>query len=438
MTLAERIVFSVYSVLIHFVCLLGLPWLLVRAWKSGKLKDGFGERFGNLKKNWVDEVAPGRPIWIHAVSVGEAQMLGPLLEGLTGKFPGVPIVVSTNTVPGQTIANTYCEVSGTFFVPLDLGWAVRRSIRKLKPRLLLIMETEIWPNLILGCAREEVPVVFINGRISDRSFPGYLKMRRFLFLVLARVSAFGMQSAKNAERIVALGALEERVFVMGNLKFESARRLLEEPSTLSRREFGIGENDLVLIGGSTFPGEEEMLIRIYNRLRKEIPNLRLILAPRHPQRFDEARAVIEASGHEVAARGGGAISAAEPTAPPIVLLDVMGELKHVYRFCDVVFIGKSMGFTEPGCGGQNPLEPAVWKRPILCGPRMENFREVFDALSEVGGIETVSSEEDLFEKAALLLKNTQLRIERGGAAYSVIESSLGAVDRCLEMIERVQ
>src|SRR3990172_3761206 len=178
MTLAERIVFSAYSFLIHFVCLLALPWLLVRAWKTGKLRDGFGERFGNLKKSWVDEVAPGRPIWIHAVSVGEAQMLGPLLVGLSERRPGVPIVVSTNTVPGQTIANTYCEISGTFFVPLDLGWAVKRTIARLRPRLLLILETEIWPNLILQNARAGVPVVFVNGRISDNSFPGYLKMRR--------------------------------------------------------------------------------------------------------------------------------------------------------------------------------------------------------------------------------------------------------------------
>jgi len=430
-----RFLLTAYSTIIHVVCAVGLPWLLFRAWKTGKLKEGLGERFGFLNRPWLRRVAAARPVWFHAVSVGEAQMLGPLVERLKEKHPDVPIVVSTTTVPGQEIAKGHRGVDGTFFLPIDLGWAVRKVVRRLNPRLLAILETEIWPNLVVQTYRYGTPVVFLNGRISDRSFPGYLRARWFLEGILRFPTLFGMQSEKNAERIVRMGAPSSRVRVIGNLKYESANELRLKGTPLSRTEFGLDENALVLIGGSTFPGEEEMLIRIYENCLRKHPRLRLIIAPRHPQRFEDAAEVIEKSGHEIARRSGGVLPRPSGEGKPIVLLDVMGELKNLYPLTDVVFIGKSMGCTPAGRGGQNPLEPAVWSRPIVCGPLMENFQEVVDSLNEAGGIDVSPTEREIQDKILELLEDPELRREMGESAYSVIGDSLGVVDRCLAIAE---
>jgi 3-deoxy-D-manno-octulosonic-acid transferase len=436
-TFAGRIALALYAVVIHVVSVVSLPWLFLRAWKTGKLKEGLDERFGFLNRPWVREVSTKRPIWIHAVSVGEAQMLGPLSEALKRKFQDTPVVVSTSTVPGQRIAQSLSMVSGTFFLPLDLGWAVRKLVHRLKPRLLVVMETEIWPNLIAQSVRHGTPVVFMNGRISDHSYPGYRKGKWFLRHVLDLPSAFGVQSEKNAARFVEIGAPESKVHVVGNLKYESANQLRVKGSPLVRQDFGISEEALVLIGGSTFPGEEEMLIRIYEKCREEHPHLRLILAPRHPQRFEEAAQAVVESGHPLVRRSQGILPESSTDPPPVVLLDVMGELKNAYPLTDVVFMGKSMGFSKPGRGGQNPLEAAVWSRPILCGPLTENFRDVVTDLAEAGGIEIVTNEAMLLDRVRDLLGDPDLRRKRGEAAYSTIGKSLGAVDRCVAMVERV-
>jgi len=424
-----------YSILAHLAFVVALPWLSLRAWRKGKFAQGMGERFGKLEGPWVGEAAGKRPIWIHAVSVGEAQMLPPVLARLKERFPDVPVVISTNTVTGQDIAKGFAEVAGTFYIPIDFGWAVRKLLVTLRPRLLVIMETEIWPNLIVQSDRAGVPVVFLNGRISDSSFGGYLKAKWFMKRVLARVTAFGMRSNVDAERIVEIGAASERVRVTGNLKYESADALCHEEEGLTRKKFGIGQEEIVLIGGSTFPGEEAMLLRVYQACLEDHPSARLILAPRHPQRFEEALTAIESAGLPVAQRSHGQLPETRDLPKPVILLDVMGELKRVYGLVDLVFIGKSMRLSPKGNGGQNPLEAAAWSKPILFGPSMENFQEVADSLTAKGGTVVVENEEDLLNEIRDLLSNSERRASMGERARSVIQDSLGAADRCMEILE---
>ncbi len=426
-----------YSLSLHIAFALALPWLLFRAWKTGKLNDSFWERFGKLQQPWVAEVNGKSPIWIHAVSVGESQMIATLAPALKEKFPETPILVSTNTVTGQNIAKKVEGVDGTFFVPIDFGWAIRRVLDTLKPRVLVIIETEIWPNLITQTTKRGVPVVFLNGRISPKSFRGYQKIRFFLLGLLKKPAAWGMQSEENAERIISLGAPHERVQVLGNLKFESAAKLSKMEVPLSRKDFGLSEEDLVWVGGSTFPGEEEFLLEAYDELLPEFPNLRLILAPRHPERFEEAKQAILHSAHKVSLRSGGVIEhAAQDEAPPVILLDVMGELRFVYALSDLVFIGKSMGLSEKGVGGQNPLEPAAFAKPILHGPHMQNFREIMTQLNEAEATTGVS-EETLIEKVRELLGDPSLRESKGKAGYSILEGAEGVSERCVGVVEEV-
>ena len=429
--------FNLYSILFHAGFLLAFPWLAWNAWKTGKSREGLADRFGWLKRPWLAEVSDSRPIWIHAVSVGEAQMLPPLVERMKKRHPGVPVVVSTNTVTGQDVAKAQSQVDGVFFVPLDFGWAVRSVLRHLRPRILIILETEIWPNLIRESVRREIPVVFLNGRISDRSFGRYLKVKPLLRQVLRLPATFGMRSDLDAQRITQMGAPARKVHVLGNLKFESAYQLVASGNPLSRHDFGLLPKNRLIVGGSTFPGEEEMLIRIYDRLRTEYPEVRLLLAPRHPRRFEETAQVITSSGHTLWRRSTGVSEGGSDTDPPILLLDVMGELKHVYGLADLVFIGKSMGLTPAGAGGQNPLEPAAWSKPILFGPRMENFDEVARDLLAVGGAVEIESEEDMVREASELLEDREVSIQMGSGAFSLIEQSLGAADHCTDLIDEV-
>ncbi len=429
--------FNLYSLIVHVAFVLGAPWLAWNAWKTGKSREGLGDRFGWLKRSWLPEVAAAKPIWIHAVSVGESQMLPPLLERLKKQHPGIPVVVSTNTVTGQEIAKAQPQVTGTFFVPLDFGWVVKGLLRRLRPRVVIILETEIWPNLIGASTQSGIPVVFLNGRISDRSFGRYLRIKFLLKHVLQLPAAFGMRSELDAERIIQMGAPAQRVHVLGNLKFESAYQLVAAGNPLTRSDFGLVPEDRLIVGGSTFPGEEEVLIRLYDHVRETHPEVHLLLAPRHPRRFEEVAQTIIASGHPLWRRSTRARTGGPDGESAILLLDVMGELKNVYGLSDLVFIGKSLGLISTGVGGQNPLEPAAWSKPIFFGPHMQNFEEVARDLVAIGGAMQVETGEDLYTEASKIFENDEAGHQMGRAAFSLIGQSLGAADRCIQLVDEV-
>lgn len=427
---------TLYSIGFHVAFVLALPWIIWVGWRKGKMRDGLGERFGALSRPWVSEVASKGPIWIHAVSVGEAQMLPPLLSRLKQTYPEIPVVVSTNTVTGHQIAAAQADAAGAFYVTFDFPWAVLKILNTLKPRMLVIIETEIWPNLIHRTAKKGIPVVFLNGRISDRSYHRYIRVKPFLKHLFSDAAAFGMRSERDAAKVINLGATRHRVRVMGNLKFESAHQLLSsEP--IKRAELGLRESDFVIVAGSTFPGEEEALLNVYSRLRDNHPELRLVLVPRHPERFEEAAKAIESAGFPIGRRSEGIPQAEEYTEDAVILIDVMGELKRIYRIADATFIGKSLGLTPAGKGGQNPLEAAAWSKPILCGPHMANFQDVFEDICRAGGMDVVETEVELELGIENLILDAEIRTQMGQAAFSVIEQSLGAADRCLELLVQV-
>src|SRR5579862_2301743 len=316
-------------------------------------------------------------IWIHAVSVGEALTARALIADLRARYPGLRLYLSTTTLTGQQFARTRLQgVDAVFFFPFDLPPFVNRTLRLVKPRVFLMMETEIWPNLLRACRRQGVKTMLVNGRISSRSYPRYRLARRFFTRVLDDVDRFCMQSDESARRIIDIGANPKRVIVTGSLKFDS----LESPAAASGRGAGrvlrffrVPASRPVIVAGSTLKGEEKPVLAAFAAVRRAHPSTLLIIAPRKPERFGEAEALARAEGLRVVRRTELAVDA-EPRAD-VVILDTIGELAHLFQAATVVFMGGSL----VDQGGHNILEPAVHGKPIVFGPYMQNFAEIADA-----------------------------------------------------------
>lgn len=371
----------------------------------------------------------GRAIWYHAVSLGEVMASVPLMEEISDALPNAPLWISTITETGQSTAQSRVpRAAGTFYFPFDHPWIVDRVIRRLRPGLFITMETEIWPNCIWRLHRRGVPVVLVNGRISDGSVIWY---RRFRFLFRDVLNCFDLlcvQSELAAERIRAIGAPEARIVVTGNMKFDQ-----ELPQAVDRRswreELGLGENDSVLVAGSTHKGEEEMVLGAFGRLRASFHGLRLIVAPRAPERFDEVERIIRGRGLGVLRRS--LVKTAGSQHPPeVLLLDTIGELARVYGVAQVGLVGGSM---VPH-GGHNPLEVAAHGCPVLFGPHMENFPEIAAMLLRTGGAREVSDEGSLFEALQDILAHPEKGREMGAAAYRTLISQRGAVKRTMDAL----
>src|SRR6187399_1725459 len=316
-------------------------------------------------------------IWIHAVSVGEALTARALIADLRDQYPGLKIFLSTTTLTGQQIARTRIHgVDAIFFFPFDLPFIVARILRLVRPRIFIMMETEIWPNLLRACKRQGVKTMLVNGRISARSYPRYKLVRPFFRDVLRDVDRFCMQSDENARRIIDIGAEPARVLVTGSLKFDS----LEVPGAAAGRGAGrvlryfrIPPTRPVFIAASTLKGEEAAVLAAFAAVRRTHPTTLLIMAPRKPERFGEAESLARAEGLRVVRRTDLAVDS-EPRAD-VVILDTIGELAHLFQVATVVFVGGSL----VDQGGHNILEPAVHGKPIVFGPYMQNFAEIADA-----------------------------------------------------------
>lgn len=373
--------------------------------------------------------ASPRPIWYHAVSVGEVMASLALVREIAEGLPGWPIWISTVTAPGQETARSRVpQAAGIFYFPYDLPWIVDRVIHRLRPALFITTETEIWPNCVVRLHRHGSRVALVNGRISDRSFGRYRRFRFFFKGILGCFDRLCMQSEKSAERIIAMGAPASRVHVTGNLKFDQA---LPDPvdQQIWRRRLGLGENGPVWVAGSTHPGEEEIILRVFRRLRSIHPDFRLVLAPRAPERFDEVECLIASAGLSVQRRS-------EPPGEQghggveVILLDTIGELGHVYGVARVGFVGGSL---VPH-GGQNPLEVAAHGRPALFGPHMENFREIAALLVEGGGAMEVRNEVDLEQGIRKCLADPCTAKAMGHRGYATLLANRGAASRTLEVI----
>jgi len=407
--------YIVYSVLLTIGFVIALPFYLWKGRSTGKYLASFRERMGRFPAPLNTSGTPS--IWIHAVSVGEVLAARALVGPLKERFPGRRIYVSTTTATGNAVARQSVRAAdGLLFAPFDWPGPVRRALRAVDPVLLVLVETEIWPNLIHEARRRGTRVALVNGRISPRSFPRYRRIRRFLKPVLAEVDVFLMQGEAHARRVKDMGAPPDKVKVTGNLKFDSLGEA-RTPEPLARL---IGGGGPLWVAGSTAPGEEEMVLRALRAVRRTVPGVRLLLAPRHPERFAEVASIIEAAG----LRGVRRTALSGPWGDEDVLvLDTMGELAQVYSLASVVFVGGSL----VPAGGHNVLEAAVAGKAVVVGPHMENFQEVADEFLAEDALVQVASADALAGAVSSLLTDPARCDAIGVRARALIDRNRGAV-----------
>jgi 3-deoxy-D-manno-octulosonic-acid transferase len=420
----------------------GTPWWLFRMATTQKYREGLLERLGLVPSRLV-EMRPGsgreRPvIWVHAVSVGEVLAVSRLVKTLDAALPDTLIVVSTTTRTGQTLARERFGVERVFYCPLDLPWAVRAYLNALQPRLFVLAETEFWPNLLSGCFRRGIPVAVVNARISDRSWPRYRRLRWLWKPFLSRLSRVLAQSEADAGRLRAIGCEPERVAVAGNLKFD-VRAAEEAEAARLLRTLAVGLR--LVVAGSTLEGEEAALLEAWPRLLEGDPQLAMVLAPRHPERFGAVGALLQKSGVPWVKRSdwraAESLSEAEVSHKPvnsgqIVLLDTIGELASVYSLASVAFVGGSL----IPAGGHNPLEPAQFGVPIVMGPNFANFRAITDDLIARDAIRIVEKERLAKVLVDLLCDRAEAQA-MGYRARQVFEQQAGATERCVEAIREL-
>jgi len=417
-------------------------------WETGSFglsgssgSSGLFRYFGQDKPNKPDELnkpdQPDRPvIWIHAVSLGEVVAVTPLVNELHRRYPAYRLVVSTVTETGrEAVEQRLAGVADHCYAPLDFPWVVSRFIDRLQPCLYLFVETELWPNLLWQLRRRRVPTVLVNGRLSTRSFARqqWAPVRSFYRTMLQTLSLCLMQSDRDVDRIVALGAEASRVRRTGNIKFDQPVAAVTEAGRI-RDRLGLQETEQLFVAGSTHPGEEEALVECYQALVTQCSSAVLLLAPRHIERAESVEAMIRARGIAVQRRS--AIRQAggpRSTGPRVVLLDSRGELASIYGEAVVAFVG---GTLVP-VGGHNLLEPAQWAKPVLFGPYTDHCAEVADLLIQAGGGRRVLQTEELTQQVKILFADDEERKRMGRSARQVVEQNQGALQQTLEAIDRL-
>jgi len=429
--------YFLYSLLFTLGLVFTAPYYLWRL--RGKITSGAGwrERFGFFPPSirTAAEESPAGPIWIHAVSVGETSAVAPLVQELLNRYPERKIFMSHVTLAGrETGEKRVPGVAGHFFLPLDWGRSVRRVIRCLRPSVLLIVETELWPNLLRSAHQFGARVALVNARLSERSFRGYRLFRPFMRRVLNCVDWIGAQTLNDSQRFLLLGARPDRVSVTGNLKFEGKPPQSGILTDLVRGALKLAERGPVMVAASTMAGEEPGLLRAGEEIRKHHRRGLLILAPRHPARFDRVAQLLSDAGRTFVRRtalpASGHVPGRSLASEEILLLDTIGELAGIFEIADVVFVGGSLVPT----GGHNLLEPAFWAKPVLFGPHMENFRDVARLFSDAGAGVQIHSPAELARAALDLLQDEPRRRRMGEAARRILEQESGATERVLSRL----
>lgn len=420
--------FTLYSFLLFLTLLLLSPYFVIQALRHGKYLSIFAERCGWLPRE-LRSSEPGA-IWIHAVSVGEANAVAPLVEQLRSRIGGRKIFVSTTTLTGQQNARAKMTAAdGFFYYPIDWRWSVRRALDVIRPSMVCLTETELWPNFIRESHRRGIRLALINGRISQKSFRTYRWVQFFLKKFLSGIDLCLMQTEEDAERIRSLGASPGRVRVYGSLKYDIP--LGGESSTCLdeiRKGFLGSRADPVWVAGSTTEGEEEILLNAFEGVKTESPSLRLILAPRKPERFDAVVSLMEQRGLRFMRRT--QLERTQPGECRVLLLDSMGELLDVYRLATVAFVGGSL----VDRGGHNILEPASFGVPVLFGPYMSNFRKVAENFLAQHAALQVRDERELAATILSLLNDAPRARAMGERGRSLIAQSSGATARTVEKL----
>jgi 3-deoxy-D-manno-octulosonic-acid transferase len=428
--------YFLYSFLLTLGVIALLPRFLFDAFRHGKYVAGFGERLGRLPAIETG----GRPvIWLHCVSVGEAQAARPLARAVLDRFPSHALVVSTTTLTGQRIARDVfrTDAAAVIYFPFDWAWTVRRSLRSVNPSVALIMETELWPNFLRECARLRVPVAVVNGRLSERSFRRYRIIRRFTKHIVQNLRLALMQTEADAERMRALGLAPERVFVSGNVKFDAPDSSREEGLTADLRErFHLSDAHPLIVAASTHAPEERIILEAFKQLRSTHGNeqVKLLIAPRHPERFQEVAALLKSSGLIWSRRS--EPESESDTTCDVILLDSIGELRAVYPLAHIVFVGGSLTPT----GGHNVLEPAAVGACTVTGPHTFNFTAIVRAFLEADALVQLPSLPEKDAPTALantlkaLLEDDERRRAIGARARTVLEQNRGATERTTELL----
>jgi len=420
-TFYNRNVYSLYSLLLLVVLIVSAPWWLLQMWRHGKYRSGWRQRLGKVPEHLRQRQA-GDTIWIHAVSVGEVLAISRVVEELQQQLPEIRVVVSTTTDTGQRLARQRFGEENVFYFPLDLPFAVRSYFEALQPRLLVLAESEFWPNLLRWAKSSGAGVAVVNARISDRSLPGYLRFRRLLRPMLQNVDLYLAQSEEDAQRLIQIGAPEERVQVSGNLKFEVQAPAKSAFATALADAIHRQAIRPVIVAGSTLEGEEELLLRMFQPVLAEYRNAMLVLAPRHPERFGPVASLLASTGIPFRCRS--AWDDDSDLAGKVLLLDTIGELASLYQFADVAFIGGSL---VPR-GGHNVLEAAQFGAPILVGPSTENFRNIVETFQRADALRVVTPE-SLTPTVLQLLQHDAERAALGQRALEVLRSQQGATGK---------
>jgi 3-deoxy-D-manno-octulosonic-acid transferase len=422
-------VYLLYSFLTGIVFVMASPYFLYQALRHNKYVGSIAQRLGYLPVSF--NLDGDESIWVHAVSVGEVLSARPLISELRAAYPKLRLFLSTTTLTGQQLARrSVPDVDAVFYFPFDWTITARRTLNVVRPRLFVMTETEIWPNLLRECKRRGVRTLMVNGRISYRSFPRYRLVRPFMKRVLADIDRFCVQGEETSRRLIELGADPARIIVTGSLKFDSLE-LSPIPGRGRERVlrfFRVAPGRPVIIAGSTLKGEEEPVIRAFNRVRAAGVNALLIIAARHPERFDEVERLCRHEGLTVVRRSELPIDA-EPRADAVVL-DTIGELAQLYQIATVVFVGGSL----VPAGGHNILEPALYGKPVVFGPHMQNFGEIAETFLTNGAAIQVRTAGELEEDVLSLIGDPVRRARVGAAARALVESNRGARDRTLVVI----
>jgi 3-deoxy-D-manno-octulosonic-acid transferase len=421
-----------YSVLTLAAFVLASPYFVYQAIRYKKYVGSLRERLGYLPISF--NVDGEESIWIHAVSVGEALTARALAADLKRRYPRLRLYLSTTTIAGQHVAKANLRpfVDGVFYFPFDWMFTIRRTLSLVRPRLFVMMETEIWPNLLRACRKRGVKTAVVNGRISSRSYPRYKLIRPFFRRVLADVDRFCMQSEESAYRLKHLGADPGRVTVTGSLKFDS----LELPSPTAHgkprervlRFFRVSSHRTVFVAGSTMRGEEAAVLQAFRKIKATQTHAIAIIAPRQPDRFGEVERLSREAGFVTIRRSELPIDA-EPRAD-VVVLDTIGELAQLYQLATVVFVGGSLA----DHGGHNILEPAIFGKPIVFGPHMQNFREIAETFVANDAAIQVYTERELDGAVLSLVRDPVQRARLGAAARALVQANRGAKDKTLAVL----
>jgi 3-deoxy-D-manno-octulosonic-acid transferase len=425
------------------------PYFALRGWRRGERRGALRERLGILPANIVasanngaaeaaGSVRDGGAIWVHAVSVGEVLAATPLVEGLKREFPGRAVLVSTSTETGQRLA---CErlksADAIFYFPLDWIVPVRKALRAIRPAVVIVMETEIWPNFLRESRRAGIPVIFANARISERSFARFERWRflvgEFFARTLAEADLFLAQSEEDAKRLVGMGAAEDRVEIAGNMKYDVSPAPLGQFGTWLETQIRQQERWPVLVAGSVVEGEEEAVLAGYDAVQRQWRRTLLILAPRKPDRFAAAEKIAAEAGWNTLRRSQLNLGEVLPENIDVLILDSIGELAGLYSLADAAFVGGSL----VRAGGHNILEPACFARPPVFGPSMENFSEMADQFLDAHAGVQVANGQQLGEVWVQLIENNAMRERMGNAARDIAERNRGATARSLNRIASI-